>query len=161
MTQINIEEEEFLEESNHIEGEYSDEALYDAKQTWIMAKVYIKYPISLDYILDLHRRLMKRLNTRIAGKIRDCAVYIGGDCRDQSKKDIIKQLNDWCKVFSAPNTEKEIKEAHVMFELIHPFEDGNGRIGRILMNLQRIKAKLPILIIHVGKEQMDYYKWFK
>jgi len=53
------------------------------------------------------------------------------------------------------------EEFYIEFEEIHPFEDGNGRTGRILMNLQRIKLGLSLLIIHEGKEQMEYYKWFK
>jgi hypothetical protein len=62
-----------------------------------------------------------------------------------------------------PKSTKEvfIKQWHINFEGIHPFEDGNGRIGRILMNLQRLSVGLPILIIHEGEEQFEYYKWFK
>ncbi len=54
-----------------------------------------------------------------------------------------------------------IKNSHIFFEKLHPFEDGNGRTGRILMNLQKLNEELPLLIIHEGEEQMEYYKWFK
>ena len=47
------------------------------------------------------------------------------------------------------------------FVFIHPFEDGNGRVGRILMNLQMLKLKLPIMVIHEGREQQSYYRWFR
>ena len=57
--------------------------------------------------------------------------------------------------------EETIEQDHIWFEKIHPFEDGNGRTGRILMNIQRLNAGLPLLIIHEGKEQMEYYKWFQ
>lgn len=149
---------EFLRESNAIEREYSDEAFEDAKMAWIMAVVNGDV-IDTQYILGIHRRLLRRLNKPIAGKIRNCAVYIGGDVREQSKEQIIKELTKLCE-WNAKNW-GEIKRWHVRFEKIHPFEDGNGRIGRILMNIQRIKAKLPVLIIHEGKEQFEYYKWFK
>jgi Fic family protein len=49
---------------------------------------------------------------------------------------------------------------HIKFEEIHPFEDGNGRVGRILWNIQRLMLGLPLKIIHTGKEQFDYYKIF-
>jgi len=52
----------------------------------------------------------------------------------------------------------EIERIHVEFENIHPFEDGNGRVGRILMNLQRIFSGMSVLIIHEGTEQQEYYK---
>ena len=50
--------------------------------------------------------------------------------------------------------------AHAQFETIHPFLDGNGRIGRILYNVHRLSMGLPLHIIHVGEEQQEYYKWF-
>ena len=150
---------EFLKESNAIEREYSDEALQDSKQAWTMACVSSKDGINTSYILGIHRRLMKRLNPCIAGKIRNCSVCIGGEIRNQSKIQIKVELKNLCKFI--PKTEEKIKEWHIKFEKLHPFEDGNGRTGRILMNIQRLKAKLSLLIIHEGKEQMEYYKWFK
>jgi len=174
--------EEFLKESNAIEREYSKEALQDANQAWTCGAISFimgNEPMSIDLILAIHRRLLKRLNPRIAGKIRDVPVMIGGDIRSQNKEEIKKQLQDWCDkcnnvTFAIPasqrfNTKEYIdgihwdfiKRMHVEFELIHPFEDGNGRTGRILMNLQRIKYRMPLLVIHEGREQMEYYKWFK
>lgn len=52
------------------------------------------------------------------------------------------------------------KAAHIRFEQIHPFADGNGRTGRMLMNWQRLKEGLPLLTIW-NKDKADYYKWFK
>ena len=54
-----------------------------------------------------------------------------------------------------------IKKLHVDFEKIHPFADGNGRVGRILMNVQMINSGLPLITIHEGIEQQEYYRWFK
>ena len=70
---------------------------------------------------------------------------------------------DWCRIRDngGDNFEYISKTLHVKYEKIHPFVDGNGRTGRIFMNWWRIKNNLPILVIHEGKEQMDYYKWFK
>lgn len=150
--------EEFLKESNAIEREYSEIALQDAKQAWIMA-VLNRTEIDLSYIIGIHRRLLKRLNSSISGKIRTVPVYIGGELRDQNKEQIIKELTKLCEW--KPNTWGGIKKWHIRFEKIHPFEDGNGRTGRILMNIQRINSGLPLLIIHEGEEQMEYYKWFR
>lgn len=172
--------EEFLRESNAIEREYSEEALQDAKQAWMCGAIsFVDEPLSVDLILAIHRRLLKRLNPKIAGKIRDVPVMIGGEVRSQSKSEIKEELIKWCdkwnkRTFVLPasmkfsNTEyingryeEYVKKMHVSFEFIHPFEDGNGRTGRILMNLQRLKLGLPLLVIHEGKEQMEYYKWFR
>jgi len=159
---ITKEEKEFLKESNAIEREYSDVALRDAEQAWMMAKICIDEPVSIDYILAIHRRLMKRLNPEIAGNIRDCRVKIGGKIKWNDKEEIKEELRLLCNPGLYPIfSESLIKRWHIQFENIHPFQDGNGRVGRILMNIQRLKMGLPILIIHEGKEQMEYYSWFK
>lgn len=150
---------EFLSESNKIEGEYSTEALQDAHQAWTCGVLSItEQDIDLDLILAIHRRLMKRLNKKIAGKIRTLNVQVGG--RVCMPHEVVKtHLEELCR--QIPKTAEEIKEWHLKFEGIHPFEDGNGRTGRIIMNLQRLKNKLPMLIIHEGTEQFEYYKWFR
>ena len=152
---------EFLKESNKIEREYSKEALTDAVKAWEFAVKHKHCKINLEFIKNIHLELMLKLNPRIAGQIRECPVYIGGECRSQSKVDILANLEMWFKTYFQHKSEKGIKDSHVYFEKIHPFEDGNGRVGRILMNIQRLNVGLPIIIIHEGKEQMEYYKWFK
>lgn len=157
MVKLTTEELKFLKESNAIEREYSRKALTDAIKAWKFAKEQKR--LDLQEILKIHQILMQRLRPGIAGKIRNCVVYIGGERKDQSNREIKESLYSICLV--NPNTEKTIKKWHVAFEAIHPFEDGNGRVGRIIMNWQRLKAKLPLLIIHEGKEQEQYYGWFR
>jgi len=156
------EEIEMLSQSNYIENELSDQALDDAVMAWKWAK---KQPINLKTILGIHKRLLKNLNPTIAGKIRECDVYIGGRrCEFTSTEELIEDLKEWSKdantSIQEPGKDGEnIRLDHISFEHIHPFEDGNGRTGRILYNLQRIKAGLPIHIIY-EEERYDYYKWF-
>lgn len=155
------EEFDFLKESNAIEREYSDVALQDAAAAWDFLKNECCMS-PLQMILEAHRLLLKRLRPDIAGYIRNCDVGVGG--RPGAAPELLGGLmNEWISKYiqKSSKTEKRIKEAHIAFEKIHPFEDGNGRTGRLLMNLQRMKAKLPILVIHEGEEQMDYYKWFR
>lgn len=158
MKRLTPEENEFLHESNAIENEYSEQAFKDAVKAWRYGLLNREY-ISLSKILKIHRKSMSNLEPDIAGKIRNVPVYIGGEIRSQSEGEIFTQLEDWCENWATEKTEQGIKKAHVVFEKIHPFVDGNGRVGRILMNLQRIKEGLPILIIK-EKEKYEYYKWF-
>jgi Fic family protein len=55
--------------------------------------------------------------------------------------------------------EKMAKECHIKFEEIHPFEDGNGRVGRLIWAWQRRQMGLPLLIIF-NREKQEYYKLF-
>ena len=162
---------EFLEHSNFIESEYSSEALDDAVEAWDYA---FDKPFSVNLILDIHKILMKRLRPDIAGRFRKCDVWIDGERKKfihESKfKEDIKDLISgmvcstkyWTPMAHAQFPKEEhAKECHIDFEKIHPFEDGNGRVGRIIYNLHRLKLGLPIHVIHEGDEQMDYYKWFQ
>lgn len=56
--------------------------------------------------------------------------------------------------------------AHYQFEAIHPFEDGNGRTGRILMVLHLIQSEiltLPILYIsgYINQNRSEYYRYLR
>ena len=162
------EETEFLRESNAIEREYSDEALEDAKKAWRYLNKVDK--ITIPILKRLHKILIQNLDPKIAGKIRDCPVYIGGEKRAQSKEEIIHNFNelidlwnnkkDKLKTMRKQDKENFVKRWHILYEFCHGWSDGNGRTGRILMNYQRIKLGLPLLIIY-DKEKFKYYEWFK
>lgn len=170
---MNKKEIEFLKESNAIEREYSEEALEDSKDAWILAKRN-KGVIDIKFICKIHRQIMKTLNPEIAGKIRDKDVWVGSQSKGFRKcldpKLIKEDLSILCTTYNTISKfikknefdykKMIIKNWHIEFEKIHPFFDGNGRTGRILMNIQRLQLGLPLLIIHEGLEQQKYYKWF-
>lgn len=157
---------EFLDESNRIEGVYDADSLEQAEKAWdFLAEQEVLTPY---VILKTHELLMAHsmLSPSEKGNFRRAPVWIGGkeameytqipDAIEDLIKDIEVSLN-------YPGKDGEnIKIDHITFEEIHPFIDGNGRVGRMLMNWERMMAGLPILIIKAGgKEQVDYYKWFR
>jgi Fic family protein len=83
---------------------------------------------------------------------------------ETSLRNLLKNFEDYFNDFS-DDVDPLIKMAvmHYQFEAIHPFLDGNGRTGRILMVLYLCLAKrleLPILFIsgYISKQKNDYYR---
>jgi Fic family protein len=81
--------------------------------------------------------------------------------------DISGLMDDWEKYVNGQNQKLDplIRTiiAHYQFESIHPFEDGNGRTGRIMMVLQLIKEELlslPVLYIsgYINRNRPEYYR---
>lgn len=65
----------------------------------------------------------------------------------------LEELIEW--YYSLKNvTLKELAEFHYRFELIHPFQDGNGRIGRFLMLKQMLELDLELKIISWDTEDL-------
>jgi len=147
----------FIKNSNLIEEVYDESQIDRSLEAWALIEQK-KHLSALD-ILEVHESIMRNLNPDIAGKVRTCPVYIGG--REGYPINVLQnELLRWCKHIASVNTEQEIKESHIWFEMIHPFEDGNGRTGRLLMLWQRFKANLVFKEI-VYADRNNYYKWFR
>jgi Fic family protein len=122
-------------------------------------------------LLSAHRTLMYGVNTGISGKLRNCNVFIGGQKKifisEALLKDELSALFARIEydIFNYHDSDDAHKEAlcrirHVEFENIHPFEDGNGRTGRMIYYAMRIKMGLDLGIIYSWSKG-NYYKWFK
>ncbi|WP_415854283.1 Fic family protein [Sinomonas sp. G460-2] len=102
--------------------------------------------VTLDAMLAAHRILMRDdpHDSYYAGKVRDVQNWIGGS--DYSPRgaahvpppaDLVPSLLDDVISFSNRSDMPVVAQAalaHAQFESIHPFTDGNGRIGRALIN---------------------------
>ncbi len=102
--------------------------------------------ISVEHLRDIHRTLLRRsADRRIAGVIRDRQNWIGTNPYTPLEADYIPPppeyigplLEDLCRFVVrgdlAPVAQAAI--AHAQFENIHPFMDGNGRVGRALIHV--------------------------
>ena len=157
----------FLKESNAIENVWDDSSLTQAKEAWDF--IVKENKLTTENILTTHRILMhNKLSVNERGHFRKVQVFVGGEEKmpwyavPTLMKQWIINANDVVANGQHENEEfleKVTRKHHVTFEDIHPFVDGNGRIGRILMNWQRIKIGKPILVI-LEKSKQEYYDWF-
>ncbi len=122
----------------------------------------IKSDISKKLILDWHEKLFEKTDTNNAGSFRreDVAVY-GGKTEYVLWADVIPDVEKLLKWHSKNKNKLNpvILSAifHKRFEMIHPFIDGNGRIGRLLMLLILHKNGYPLMNI-LPKEKLTYIK---
>ena len=111
-------------------------------------------------------RFIKSLNETINRNIKDTEgyrtiqVFIRGSEHIPPAPEKIPNLMNYY-VYNYNNNEQDIftkiARYHIEFEKIHPFEDGNGRTGRLLLNYELLKNNIPPVVI--SKE--DRVKYFE
>ena len=115
--------------------------------------------ITEDDILSIHKIILSGVMDEWAGKYRQTQVYIRGtnlDLPDPNKVPILmKKFIEWICDQQMEHPVKVASDAHFKFESIHPFVDGNGRVGRLLMNLILIINGYPMAIIR-NEERTQY-----
>jgi len=131
-------------------------------------------PLSLRLIKEIHEELLKgvRGHHKTPGEFRKSQNWIGGPTIETATfvppptSEVLRSLSDLEKFIHAksPNLPYLIKAGllHAQFETIHPFLDGNGRVGRLLITFYLIKEGLlfrPLLYLSefFKRYRMNYY----
>lgn len=124
-------------------------------------------------IVAIHRVLMERSNKRIAGRLRDRQNWIGGndynpcgaDFVPPPPEDVGPLLEDLCKCCERDDLPTLVQAAlvHAQFETIHPFDDGNGRTGRALVQVMLRRrglapAFVPPISVVLAREKDRYIR---
>jgi Fic family protein len=127
-----------------------------------------KVPISTRLVLGIHKKLLpekknayRMHQNAISNSATNQILYT-----PPAPNQVTRLMSNWENFLHADDgIDALIKGAiaHYQFEAIHPFDDGNGRAGRILMVLYLIEQKLlshPILYIsgYVNKNRPEYYR---
>ena len=120
-----------------------------------------------DNVFD--ERFIKKLNETINKDIKDTEgyrpvqVFIRGSEHIPPAPEKIPNLMNYF-VYNYNHDEEDtftkIAKYHIEFEKIHPFEDGNGRTGRLLLNYELLKNNIPPVVIS-KEERVKYFEFLK
>lgn len=136
-----------------------------------------KSPITLNEVLKLHQAVTRGLvEKEKTGKFRPADVYVLDDLGDgremlrfkappaSAVKKLVEDLLAWLKESEKENIHPIIRAGilHLQFVTIHPFTDGNGRVARLLTQLQLYKdgwdfRKILVLEDYYNTDRMSYY----
>lgn len=135
-----------------------------------------KLPITQRLVLELHAMLLAgvRGQERLPGEFRRSPVWVGSptDSPDTAAYvpplpgDIGDLIADWEEFVNTPGDLPTLVRCglmHYQFETIHPFLDGNGRIGRLLINLMLLeegRLETPLLYMsgYLEQHRREYYQ---
>lgn len=157
--------------SEVLEGEFAEEHDVRAEvrevQNYVVAaerglELIQQRPISLNLIAELQRIIVRRTrgDGYDAGRLRERQVYIGENRSgiEQARfvppppgDPLVAGVSAWEKWLNADDDVPLLVKAalgHYQFETLHPFSDGNGRLGRLIVTLQMVYAgalRYPIL----------------
>lgn len=134
-----------------------------------------KLPLSLRLVREIHEKLMKgvRGGQATPGEFRRSQNWIGAAGSTPTTAAYVPPpvpemhecLGDWEKFLHQRETMPDLVQCalmHEQFEAIHPFLDGNGRVGRLLITLflmERGRLSQPLLYLsdYIDKHRNDYY----
>jgi len=123
--------------SDHLDAINHKEAIY-----YILELSKTKTPLVESDIKNIHALVMAN-SLQIKGVYRNHDVLISGtEYKPPSFLHISNEMEGLLKNYLADSRHpiEKISEMHVLFERVHPFSDGNGRTGRLLMNLELVKV---------------------
>lgn len=117
-----------------------------------------KNKIDEGLILKLHSILMNGIRDDAGLYRRHGVRIVGANVSTANHMKIPKLMKDTVKDINKnyKDTILHVSEIHSKFEKIHPFSDGNGRIGRLLINAMLLKKNLPPAVIKQEKKQFYY-----
>ncbi len=116
--------------------------------------------ITQDDIKAIHKVILAGFDSDLPGKYRQSNVIIKGTDLElpppQKVPSLMTELIQWLEGQQEEHPVRIAAAAHFKFVTIHPFRDGNGRTGRLLMNLILLLNNYPMAIIR-NEERTEYF----
>lgn len=164
---LTLEDTEKILSGGTMRREVNVREVFEAKNLAKITEVLLEKQnrkLTISLILNLHKALLTNINDSIAGRFRSGKewVRVGNHlgANPLFVNDLMQELvSGYCKDKKRYFLDK-IAHFHAEFETIHPFCDGNGRMGRMLINLQLMNLGLPPIIIQNKSKHSEYYPLF-
>lgn len=147
---------EHLHESNLIEGidDPAADAAMERAWRWLATWAHLDEAV----VLAAHWRVTADQLGDDAGRLRRVGVMVGGRvCPPPGQ--VPGLLAEWLRDMHTWS-QRDPRDMHVRFEHIHPFVDGNGRVGRLLLWLHQMWLGQPPILLRAA-ERHRYYEWFR
>ena len=119
--------------------------------------------LNKELTLLLHQMLIGGINDQIAGRFRTKGEYVRVGTHVAPGPEHVERMIDAILLEYSSDLNSyfldKIAKFHLDFETVHPFNDGNGRIGRAIINFQLQRLGFSRIIVR-DREKKDYYQAF-
>lgn len=150
------------------EAEPVREVLNYLKALDVGAEEIREAPVDINLAKMLHRQLLTGVRgaDKRPGELRDTQVYVGSRYVPPPPRFLAALLANWEEFLVRTASSSALVQCaimHAQFEMIHPFLDGNGRVGRLLMTLHLMRRgclHIPLLFLstYFDRNKDEYYQ---
>lgn len=164
---LTLEDTERILAGGELDRKVNIREVFEAKNLAGITQILLENPkvkLNTKLILDLHKSLLSQIDDSIAGRFRSGKEWVRvGNHLGANPLFVPSLMQELVDNFDSDNSSyflDKIAFFHAEFETIHPFVDGNGRMGRLLINLQLTQLGLPPIIIQNKSKRSEYYPLF-
>jgi Fic family protein len=164
---LSLEDTEKILAGGNINRKVNVREIYEAKNLAKLTESLFeksKSLLHLKLILSFHKTLLTDIDDGIAGRFRTGKewVRVGNHlgANPQFVPTLMQELVDNYNQHKISYFLDAVAHFHAEFETIHPFVDGNGRLGRVLINQQLMNLGYPPIIIQNKSKHSEYYPLF-
>lgn len=164
---LTLEDTEKILSGGSLDRKVNVREVYEAKNLAKLTKSLLEKNnaiLNINLILNMHQVLLTDIDDQIAGRFRvgkewvRVGNHLGANPRFVPA--LMQELIDDYDQHKISYFLDAIAHFHAEFETIHPFVDGNGRMGRALINLQLMNLGFPPIIIQNKSKHTEYYPLF-